>query len=490
MPSGELSVGSAITYWAGRDPEAIALVHEGRQITRGELDARSNRLARAYQGLGVEPGHIVTLALPNGIEFFEATVGIWKVGATPQPVSARMPPYERDAIVDLAQTPIVIGVPLGTYDRPCIPANWTGADGYSSAPVDDIVPPSIKATTSGGSTGRPKVIVSTAPGVIDPTKPMDAARGMTVEGCQLVPGPLYHNGPFGYSSHGLLLGNTIVMMSRFDAEEVLRLVEEHRVDWMPLVPTMMHRIIRLGPDVLAKYDVSSLNAIVHFGAACPAFVKQAWIDWLGPERVHEIYGGTEGQGFTWITGAEWLEHPGSVGRPIFGRFKVLDEDGEELPPGTTGEIYMLPDTGPGSTYRYIGAEPRAREGWESLGDLGHLDADGWLYLADRRVNLILSGGANVYPAEVEAVLDQHPAVLSSVVIGLPDDDMGEVVHAFVQASGVTVEALQTWVTDRLGRAKTPRSIELVDEPLVDDAGKVRRSRLREDYLRRHENHVP
>jgi bile acid-coenzyme A ligase len=237
---------------------------------------------------------------------------------------------------------------------------------------------------------------------------------------------------------------------------------------MPLVPTMMHRIIRLGPDVLAKYDVSSLNTILHFGAACPAFVKQAWIEWLGPERVHEIYGGTEGQGYTWITGTEWLEHPGSVGRPFFGRFKVFNEHGHEVPPGTTGEIYMLPDTGPGSTYRYIGANPREHDGWESLGDLGHLDADGWLYLADRRVNLILSGGANVYPAEVEAVLDQHPAVLSSVAIGVPDDDMGEVIHAFVQASGVTVETLQTWV----------------DEPLADDAGKVRRARLRDDYLAR------
>jgi bile acid-coenzyme A ligase len=250
---------------------------------------------------------------------------------------------------------------------------------------------------------------------------------------------------------------------------------------MMVVPTMMQRIWRLPEHVRSAYDVSSLEMILHLGAPCPPWLKRAWIDWLGPERVVELYAGTESQGVTVIDGHEWLQKPGSVGRPVLGsRFRVLDGDGRDVPPGTVGEIYMMPADGPGSTYRYRGAQPRGIDGWESLGDLGHLDEDGYLYLADRSADLILSGGANVYPAEVEAALDAHPAVRSSAVFGLPDDDLGERVHAVVDVAEaqVTTEVLLAHLAERLVRYKVPRSIELVREPLRDDAGKLRRSALR------------
>jgi bile acid-coenzyme A ligase len=250
---------------------------------------------------------------------------------------------------------------------------------------------------------------------------------------------------------------------------------------MLLVPTMMQRIWRLPDAVRTSYDVSSLEMVLHLGAPCSEWLKREWIEWLGPDRVVEVYAGTESQGVTVIGGREWLERPGSVGRPVLGsRFRVLDEHGRDVPVGQVGEVFMMPAGGPGSTYRYRGAEPRSIEGWESLGDLGRLDADGFLYLADRSADLILSGGANIYPAEVEAVLDAHPAVRSSAVLGLPDDDLGERVHAVVDVAEAAIDEaeLLAWVGQRLVRYKVPRSLELVREPLRDDAGKVRRSALR------------
>ncbi|MBD3646443.1 MAG: AMP-binding protein, partial [Pseudomonadales bacterium] len=205
------------------------------------------------------------------------------------------------------------------------------------------------------------------------------------------------------------------------------------------------------------------------------------INWLGGERIHELFAGTEATGATWITGDEWMAHKGSVGKLMGGsKVKVVDEDGNELPPGEVGELYMLPAGGQGSTYHYIGAEPKAMEGgWESLGDMGYVDEDGYIYLADRKTDMILSGGANIYPAEVEAVIDAWPGVRSSAVIGLPDEDMGQVVHAIVDIpdGAIDEDNLREFMAERLTRYKIPRSFEFVSEPLRDDAGKTRRSAL-------------
>jgi bile acid-coenzyme A ligase len=255
---------------------------------------------------------------------------------------------------------------------------------------------------------------------------------------------------------------------------------------MFMVPTMFVRLLKLPAEVRGRYDLSSLRRVMCTGAPSPAWLKRAWIEWLGPEKIYEAYGGTERIAGTIISGTEWLEHPGSVGKPTLGRkIRILDEQGKECPAGTVGELFMMPAGGRGSTYQYLGAEATATaDGWESLGDMGYLDADGYLYLVERKTDMILCGGANVYPAEVEGALDAHPAVRSSAVIGLPDDDLGSRVHALVDAPGGVSEAqLRAWLAERLVPYKIPRSFEFVSEPLRDDAGKVRRSALREARLR-------
>ena len=254
------------------------------------------------------------------------------------------------------------------------------------------------------------------------------------------------------------------------------------MQWVSFVPTMLLRIWRLPEAERTRYDVSSLVRVVSSGAPCPAWLMRELIGWLGADRVFEAYGGTERIGGTLISGREWLAHPGSVGRPTGGRqIRILDEQGRELPPGEIGEVFMMPPGGRGSTYRYIGADARATsDGWETLGDLGYVDADGFLYLVDRRTDLIVTGGANVYPAEVEAALEAHPRVRSCAVIGLPDPDLGQRVHAIVEAEPPLGDAeLREHLAQHLARGKHPRSFEYVDTPLRDEAGKVRRSALRE-----------
>jgi bile acid-coenzyme A ligase len=312
---------------------------------------------------------------------------------------------------------------------------------------------------------------------------LDPGMGVRHGGVMMVPGPMYHNAPFSYSTRGLATGNHVITMPRFDAEETLAGIQEHRPDWMLLVPTMMLRMWRV-PE-RESYDVSSLQVVWHMAAPCPAWLKEGWIEWIGGEKLYELYAGTEAQAVTIIRGDEWLAHRGSVGRCLIGEMKVLDPLGEELAPGEVGEIYMR-SPGGRETYRYVGAEAkRTADGWESLGDLGWIDADGYVFLTDRLSDMILSGGANIYPAEVEAAIDEHPLVHSSAVIGLPDEDLGNRIHAIVQvAEGASVsdDELREFLAERLVRYKIPRTFERSDEPLRDDAGKVRRSALRADRL--------
>lgn len=478
-----MSYGRAISWLAEQDPEREAIVHADVRRTRADFDRRSNRLARDYAARGVRAGDRVTIALPNGEEFLEACAATWKLGATPQPVSSRLPPRERRAIVGLAAPALVVGAPADeTGDRPSLPAGHEPDPALPDDPLPEIVSESVRAMTSGGSTGRPKVIVDTTPAECDPEC---AENGMQPDGTTLVAGPLYHAGPFITAWQQLLCGGRVVVMPRFDAREALALVERFGVDWVLFVPTMMQRIWRLPAAERERPDLSSLRRVMCTGAPCPAWLKRAWIDWLGPERIWEAYGGTERIAGTLISGSEWLAHPGSVGRPTGDRkVRILDARGAECPPGVVGEVYMMPPGGQGSTYRYVGAQADATpDGWETLGDLGWLDTDGYLYLVDRKTDMILTGGANVYPAEVEAAIDAHPGVRSSAVIGLPDDDLGQRVHAIVDAPEPPDEdALRAHLSQHLVRYKIPRSFEFVGRPLRDDAGKVRRSALRDERI--------
>ncbi|MGI9592107.1 MAG: AMP-binding protein, partial [Myxococcota bacterium] len=348
--------------------------------------------------------------------------------------------------------------------------------------LPDRTSPHAHAIASGGSSGRPKVIVDANPGHFDPEA---AHYGIEAGTRVLIPGPLYHTGPFLNSREALLRGGLVVLMTRFDAADCLELLTRERIEWVNMVPTMLHRVIRLPEEARAAADLSALKRVVSTGAPCAAWLMRAWIEWIGAERMFEAYGGTERIGGTLITGAEWLAHPGSVGKPTGGRqVRIVGPEGEPLPPGEVGEVFMLPPGGQGSTYRYLGAEAKSTsDGWETLGDMGYVDADGFLYLVDRRTDMVVTGGENVYPAEVEAAIDAHPAVGSSAVIGLPDEDLGQRLHAIVQTETPLGEAaLRTHLADHLVRYKIPRSFEFVAEPLRDDAGKVRRSRLREERL--------
>jgi bile acid-coenzyme A ligase len=283
----------------------------------------------------------------------------------------------------------------------------------------------------------------------------------------------------------LLGGGKVVLMTRFDAREALALIARHRLELAIFVPTMLLRIWKLPESERKAADLSSLHRVVSSSASLPNWLQREWIDWIGAERVWEAYGGSERIGGTIISGPEWLEKPGSVGRVTEGRkLKILGTDGEDLSCGEIGDIYCLPIDGPGSTYHYIGASPRRlADGWETLGDMGYLDEDGYLFLVDRRTDLIISGGSNIYPGEVEGAIESHPDVLSCAAIGLPDEDLGATVHAIVEISTVLdADQLRSYLVDRLIRYKIPRTFEFVNFAIKDDSGKVRRAALRAERV--------
>lgn len=479
-------LGELLAYHAHSAPTGPAVTFDDVTVSYSELDARSNAKARQLAALGVGEGDVVTLGAPNGHEFYEIVFAIWKLGATPNMVSPKLPAAELRAIVDLAKPCLIIGdidpkieglAFLQTRARP-------GAD-ISTDPLPTKTARCRKIMTSGGSTGRPKLIVDSQPSVFDPTLlALNRQAGDTT----LNPGPLYHNAPFVFALACFVSGGHVVDMGKFDALRALQLIERYKVNWVNFVPTMMSRIWKLPPEQRDAFDLSSLRTVWHMASVCPPWLKEAWITWLGPDRIFEMYGGTEIIGTTVITGGEWLTHRGSVGRVMPGsQMRILDEDGKECAVGEIGGIYFLPDNGRNSTYSYIGAKNAAVGDWETYGDLGYVDEEGYLYIADRRTDMIVSGGANIYPAEVEAAIDQHPDVKSSIVIGLPDADLGQRTHAIVQLAdsaraSAADDALRAFLAERLVRYKIPRTFEFTSEDLRDDAGKARRSQLRAERM--------
>lgn len=463
--------------------DTVAIVHGEETLTWGQLERRANARARAFADLGVRPGDFVAVGLPNSNVFYENTFAIWKCGATPCSLSYRLPRGEAAAILELLKPSLVIGGEADWNAPKSVPADFA-PQGYSDEPVLGPLARYWKAMTSGGSTGRPKVIVDHMPAATDPKVPPLVMHEYVK---LLNPGPLYHNAPFIFSHSALFAGGLLVGMKKFDAEEAMRLIEKNRIEWVNFVPTMMNRIWAL-PN-RATFDVSSLRVVFHMAAPMPQWLKEQWIDWLGAERIYELYGGTERQAATVIPGTEWVKRKGSVGRVEIGAAKVVGEDGRELQPGETGEIYLKAADGPGTTYHYLGAEPkRTVDGWESLGDIGRIDEEGYIWLADRRSDMILRGGANVYPAEVEAALMAHPDIVTCAVVGLPDADLGQSIHAVLQLredadASSTLAALPTFLADRISKPKHPGSYEIVSDAVRDDAGKVRRTMLRDERVR-------
>lgn len=482
-----IPLGSVPAMQAARHgPDAWAIRHDDDVLSWGAFDDHTTRRAWALKDAGVGVGDLVTLALPNGSAFYEAMFALWKIGATPHVVSYRLPIAELRAIVAVASPKLVIASDpdlVGSYGAK--PADF-GLGYGKTEPIQDIIAPRWKAMSSGGSTGLPKIIVAPGPNAFDPDTPLPLS--FPDEGPILATGPVYHNMPITTNIRALFEGHSVVGMTRFDPEEALHLIEAYRIEWTSFVPTMMMRISRLPEDVRARYDVSSLKTVWHWAAPMPPALKQEWIDWIGPEKIWELYGGTEGIITTALNGVEWLAHRGSVGRPHFDKLKILDDQGAELPPGEVGEIFGLPAGGQGSTYEYVGSQAKTADGgFETLGDFGWVDEDGYLYIADRRTDMIVSGGANIFPAEVEGALMGHPGIETAVVIGLPHEEFGASAHAIIKPapgwdSRLDDDMLKNFVADQLVAYKIPRSFEYVTEQLRDDAGKVRRQKLREERI--------
>ena len=494
-------IGTQISRLAAERPDAPAVSHAGRTVTRGELESATNRLARAYADLIVRQGDYVTIALPNSIEWVQAVVATWKLGAIPQPLSARLPEAEYEHLLDLRERALLVGRPDPRGMVPSVPGDFDPGD-FSDAALPEAVSPSLKSMASGGSTGRPKLIEAGGDGRFNGIA-VAAMMGNLPTDTQLVAVPMSHNTGFAAATKALSTGQHLVLMGRFDPAEFLRLIGKYRVNYLATVPTIMQRLLpvyraeppdppgRSAPARRGAYDLSSIRRWWHLAAPCPPTVKEAWIDILGPDVVWELYGGTELHALTFISGTEWLSRRGSVGRVVTGEMKVLDDAGNECPPGQVGEIYMRPAPGSRPTYRYIGSTAKSRpdnEGaWDSLGDLGWFDSDGYLYLADRRVDMFTVGGRNVYPAEIENALSEHPAVLSCLVVGVPHTDLGQVPHALVHvepAGELDEVAVKAFVAQRLTEYKVPRSVEFVDTPLRDDAGKARRAAVRDEVISR------
>ncbi|MFV0532768.1 MAG: AMP-binding protein [Cumulibacter sp.] len=470
------------------DFPAVTDATTGESLTWAHLWRRAGLVARGMLARGVRVGDLVSIALWNSVDFVVADVATWRVGAVPQPLSQKLAAPEFTAILEVADPALVVGddALAARFDVEMVSVQRLAEEGASyEGELPVVLSPSLKAPTSGGSTGRPKVILAGAPAALDATT-LDVFRIFS-DTVSLVSAPMHHNAPHMIMFQTLARGGHAVLMQRFEAEQVLANIEKYRCTMLYVVPIMMHRMWNLPDDVRSSYDISSIATVWHMGAPCPPWLKQNWIEWFGPEPIMELYAGTEGQAMTVIGGAEWLSHYGSVGPVVAGEILALDESGASVPVGAEGELWMRRTEDRDETYRYLGADAKRLDRgdglvWESLGDIGHFDADGFLYLHDRKTDMILIGGVNVFPAEIEAALEAYPAISSSAVIGLPDEEYGNRIHAIVQGADLDLDDVHRFLATRLSPHKRPRTIEVSDAPLRDDAGKSRRSALRAQRL--------
>jgi long-chain acyl-CoA synthetase len=491
-PAGEHVAAHAA---ATPDRPAVVLHPSGAVRTFRELDDASTRLARALWDRGVRRGSHVAVLLENQLEFFDVVWAAHRIGAFVTPINWHLTADEAGYLVrDCDATALVATARLHEVVTAMDAAGDLGAvttrlsvDG--DLPGFDPLAAVVAAAPAGplpdgaeceggwmfyssGTTGRPKGILPPlpdgdlgAPSFL--TKLLGGLFGFTADTVYLSPAPLYHAAPAGWTTGTQRLGGTAVVLERFDPVELLEAVERHRVTHVQLVPTHMIRLLKLPAAERDRFDLSSLQMVVHAAAPCPVEVKQAFLEWVGP-IVHEFYSGSEGAGFCYIGPEDWLAHPGSVGRSMTGAIHVLGPDGEELPVGEEGEIWFETNR----TFEYHKDPDKTasvwdRRGWSWLGDVGRVDEDGYLYLTDRASNMIISGGVNIYPREVEDVLVVHPSVTDVAVLGTPHPEMGEQVTAFVQldpgAEGaVTAEELITWCRDRLSHFKCPREVRFVE----------------------------
>ncbi|HWA65920.1 MAG TPA: acyl-CoA synthetase [Mycobacteriales bacterium] len=479
---------------AANAPDRLAVVmpSTGESRTYAEMEANSNRIAAMLRSRGLEHGDVVAVVMPNDVAWFEIVWGVQRCGLYLVPVNWHLTPKEAAYIVAdceakaliasaaLADTVAALGEAADNVSlRFSIGGSLPGFESLEDATAGQ---PEVASADdvegswmfySSGTTGVPKGIKPALPtielGAMNPLVGLiSGLYGFTPESVYLSPAPLYHAAPAGWTTTVHRIGGTVVVMDRFDPLDWMQLVADHKVTHTQMVPTYLVRLLKLAETTRARYDLSSLQVVVHAAAPCPPEVKRAAIDWLGP-IVYEYYAASEGTGFCAIGPQEWLDHPGSVGKSLLGAVHILDEDGNELPVGEEGEIWFEAI----HRFAYHGdPEKTARafndKGWNSIGDIGRLDEEGYLYLTDRVSNMIISGGVNIYPREAEDVLILHYAVEDVAVIGTPDEVMGEQVTAFVQlregepASPQLAEELVEFCRERLSHFKCPREVRFVD----------------------------
>ncbi|OBK60895.1 acyl-CoA synthetase [Mycobacterium colombiense] len=498
-------------------PQSPALVTDGGAISFGELHARSRRVAAALHQVGLRRGDGVALVLPNRPEFFEITWGAQLSGLYYTPVNTHFLPDEVGYVIDDSDAKAVFvdaSMPelaahiresnAAVIARIAVGGPLPGWRCYEDALVaaGDAPPASdgSEMLYSSGTTGRPKAVRrplpvdgngSWAQSVLEMA--LIHKYGMGPSSVYLSPAPLYHAAGVNYTMAANRVGAASILMRKFDAETVLRLIETHRVTHAQFVPTMFVRMLKLPAAIRERYDVSSLRCVIHAAAPCPVDVKHRMMEWFGP-IIHEYYGGTEGFAGTTIGPQDWLAHPGSVGIPM-APVHVVGEDGQELPVGESGELYF--EGGPDFEYFKDPAKTASvynDRGWRSLGDMGYVDRDGFLYLTDRSTFMIVSGGVNIYPQEVENLLVMHPKLVDAAVFGVPNDEFGEEVKAVVQpADGVVpgpelAAELVEYCRAHLARYKCPRTVEFGILPR-DPNGKLYKRRIRDRYWQGRESRI-
>lgn len=477
----DVSFGRQLTLRALSDPNGVALTvvrRDGSEIslTSAALEHGANQWGRALARSSATAGGRIVLALPNSVEIVLATLACWKVGAVPIPMRWDLPHWERERLLEVIEPTLVI-------DEVNCAAYAQAAAHQSHDPLSDVVSPAINGICSSGSTGLPKIILTDQPALFtarhkEPfiTHWVQVPRPQTI----LVPGPMYHTNGFNALNY-LLGGDRLVILEKFDASVVLDTIEKHRISTFTATPTMLSRIADI-PEVDQR-DLSSIQWILQGAAVMPETLLRRWFELLSPEKIVMAYGMTENLGLTALRGDEWLDHPGSVGRGFRDtEIRILDDRGKPVPTGDLGEVFMRAPMTDG--YRYLGGAaplPTTTEGFTSAGDMGYLDADGYLYVIDRRTDMIVTGGANVFPAEVESALIDHESIADVVVIGLSDPKWGRRVHAVVQptdtADSPSEQAVIEYAKRKLAGYKVPKSVEFVDQIPRTAATKVNRSAM-------------
>ena len=502
------------------DKPAIIMAATGETLSYRALDHRSNQGARLFRKLGLKTGDGIAIFMENNIRFLEIAWAAQRSGLYYTCISSRLTAGEVEYILHdcgakvliashgLAKVADEVAPRLAGIALYMVGGTSPGFASYEEAaasmPATRIADESagMDMLYSSGTTGRPKGVRHALDGSpIDAPSPLvglvSMLFGLNQDTIYLSPAPLYHAAPLRYSMTMHRLGGTVVVMEHFDAETALQYIEKYRVSGSQFVPTMFVRMLKLPDEVRLKYDVSSLKSAIHAAAPCPVEVKRKMIEWWGPV-IHEYYAGTEGNGFCYVGSADWLTHPGTVGRALVGEIHICGENGEELPVGEEGVVYF----GGGAQFEYHNDPKKTAEsrhpkepGWSTLGDVGKLDSDGFLYLTDRKAFMIISGGVNIYPQEAENLLINHPKVADVAVIGVPNEDFGEEVKAVVQpadwgdAGPALADELIAYCRAHLSHIKCPRTVDFEEELPRHPTGKLYKRLIRDRYWGKHDSRI-